>query len=126
MHKAIIKKNIQAYSRDEVFKEVEKELGIKGLTEQFWEAEHIISHETVNNVVFLHVIEPLAEQIVFFGFLKKPMIWNKQWIQVVVFLNINDNLRQLYEMYGYINDVIMPKWADLIDYKLNDEGDYEK
>ena len=124
MNKAKIKKNIQAYSRDEVFKEVEKELGIKGLTSQFWEAEHIISHETVNNVVFLHVIEPLDEQIVFFGSLKKPMIWNKQWVQIVIFLNITDDLKQLYEMYSYINEVVMPKLANMVDCVFDKEGDY--
>ena len=122
LDEAVVRENIQAYSRDEIFKEVEKDLGIKGLAIEFWEAEHIISHETNDGTVFLHVIKPLDIQVVYFASLKKSIIWNKQWVRHVVFVNITGNLKALYQLYSYINETFLPKWAvETKKYIKNDE-----
>ncbi len=70
-------------ARDEVFESVANYLGKQSLAKKFWEAEHMISHETTKGVVFLHTIEPLHESFVQLTILSKPIIWNKQWIQMV-------------------------------------------
>ena len=58
--------------RDEVFREVAKGFdNWKEILAMFWEAEHILSHETTKGVVFLHTLKPLPESFIYIGFLKK-------------------------------------------------------
>ena len=126
-NKAIIQNHINACSRDELFKQVEMELKINDLSTELWKNEHIISHETLRNVVFLHVIDPLPTNLIYVGLLKKPMIWNKRWVQAIIFINLNENLQLLYEVYQYANDVVIPKICNYLvngitkDFSLTEE-----
>ncbi len=93
--------------RDEVFREVAKGFdNWKEILAMFWEAEHILSHETTKGVVFLHTLKPLPESFIYIGFLKKPIIWNKLWAQAVIFVNINDDLDSLRLGYDFISEMI--------------------
>ena len=93
--------------RDEVFREVAKAFdNWKEILVMFWEAEHILSHETTKGVVFLHTLKPLPESFIYIGFLKKPIIWNKLWAQAVIFVNINGDLDSLRLGYDFISEMI--------------------
>lgn len=93
--------------RDEVFREVIRSFdNRREILAMLWEGEHIISHETTRGIVFLHTLTPLEENFVYVGVFRKPIIWNKQWAKVVIFVNINEELDQLRLCYDFISEMM--------------------
>lgn len=113
-------------ARDEIFQEISKKLNMPELVNLFWESEHIISHETLKNVVFLHVTKPVQGNFVFVGLMKKPIIWNKQWAQIVVFVNINDNLQKLFNCYLFLEDSLFRDYVSNSLSKISKFDDFEE
>ncbi|MPM85817.1 hypothetical protein SDC9_132899 [bioreactor metagenome] len=113
-------------ARDEIFQEISKKLNMPELVNLFWESEHIISHETLKNVVFLHVTKPVQGNFVFVGLMKKPIIWNKQWAQIVVFVNINDNLQKLFNCYLFLEDSLFRDYVSNSLSKISNFDDFEE
>lgn len=99
--------NLIGSVRDEVFKSIAKQLNMKELVNGFWEAEHIISHETNKGVVFLHLLNPFVTNFIYVGILNKRIIWNKQWAEIVIFVNINQNIEDIYSCYYYLSESLM-------------------
>lgn len=109
--------NLKGSVRDEVFKEVTKSFPYgKELMSQFWDGEHIVSHETTRGIVFLHTLKRLPDEFIYIGFLRKPIIWNKQWAQTVIFVNINEGIDQLKLCYDFLLELMNDPSHPLINF----------
>ena len=117
--------NIKGTCREEIIEEVSNSINSK-IADLLWEAENIISHETNNNTVFLHTVDPIEEQFIYIGLLKKPIIWKKQWVQFVIFINVYDGIQELYNCYNFINSVVINNLLNSNISKIRSYDDFEK
>lgn len=110
--------------RDEVFTEVAREIGNKDLLNLFWDAEHVISHETPKGIVFLHTLKTLEEDFIYVGILKKAIIWNKHWAQIVIFVNLNQDITQLQICYDFLSELMIDSDAVTALSKVNSFSEF--
>lgn len=70
-----------------------------------WESERAISGETGRNMAYIHTERPLPQNFIFFEFLKKPIIWHKQWVQYIIWINLaKPDITSLSSCYQIIAD----------------------
>lgn len=73
---------------------------------QLFECEQKLCQETNSGVVYLHTQEVLEEDFILIAVLKKPIIWKKQWIQMVFWINCKDsNVNQLTVYYRFAQNL---------------------
>ncbi len=69
--------------------------------------EQMIIAETEKNMVFLNSRLTVDEDFIFIGVLKKPIIWRKQWVQMIIWVNVRDNdIKRLQSCYYYLGKIL--------------------
>lgn len=96
------------------------------------EAENYLSGELGNSIAFLHIIKPLPENFVLFAGLKRPIIWKKQMIQAIFWVNSQQHdlvvLETLYSLLrerleGFGDGVLrLSGFAEYRAWLLGEEG----
>jgi transcriptional antiterminator len=82
-----------AGSRDEMFAQVAAVVNPQEeahIVELLWQSERILSHETTRRIVFLHTSPLMEDEFVLVALTKRPIIWMKQWVEMVIWVNIHD------------------------------------
>ena len=120
--------NCKAIDRDEVFKKVSScfENNFE-VYQMLWSGERILCGETQNQAVIFHTEQTLDEDFIFVAILKKTIIWKKQWIKAVFWVNCYDNdFKKLTAMYRFVEYCLQneAKFKDLLD--CQNYTDYRK
>ncbi len=122
-------KNVTASNREDILMKISSSFNdAASVYEKLIKAEQKISAETTNNIAYLHTIDPIDEDFILICTLKKPIIWKKQWIQLIIWVNCKDqNIRKLNSYYKFVKRLVdtegiterilnIEKAEDLFDY----------
>lgn len=105
--------DVKAVDRDYTIKKIAGQFGTlyEDVYTSLWESERIMSGETENNIAYLHTANPFPKDFILIATLKKPIIWHKQWVQYIVWINLeNQNMVKLSACY----DMLSEKFAETV------------